>query len=100
MVIQGKIMAASPIQSGISQRGNAWKKCDVIIVAGPEDKEDRFVASVWGDTIDKLSAYPIADHPTWDLELVFSTRRGSSFTSREYQDVTLTNLKPMEPKIF
>lgn len=100
MVIQGKIMAASPIQSGVSQRGNAWKKCDVIIVAGAEDKEDRLVASVWGDTIEKLSSYPIADHPTWHLELVFTTRKGGSFSNREYQDVTLTNLKPVEPQIF
>ena len=97
MLVRGEIRKIYPIQEGVSQQGNSWKKQEFILSyyeTPTERYPDSVVLSIMNDTIDELK---LKEGDKIEAIIYHTTRE---YNGRAYNDVRgshikhITNSKP------
>lgn len=92
MKVVGKLIAASPVQEGVSRMGNPYKRCDVILAFG-ENFEDKISATVLNENVEALKDYDFTQQRELYADVQFVVRDSYNYSGRKFNEMLLKSIE-------
>lgn len=89
MIVKATILSVSKIVSGVSSRGNEWKRCDFVFAFG----ENRLVGQAWNDDVERVSRYDLNAKREVLIDLGFGIRDSYGFDGRKFNEIIVRSVK-------